>query len=329
MPRGGRFALVLALIALAGTAAQWFGIPGRTAGDRGRAEELAKTQRRLNALAERVQREHDDLDRLVQKIGAGDSAENSLTGRVVRLEDALTKTPGGDRGHFIWLLEQSEYFMRIANAQERLAGDSASALTALEIADQHLRDAADPRLTPVRKLVASEITALRAVPRVDTEGLALKLANLADAVGRLPRKRPAPASFNPAPAAPPGAASGIERAIQALRAAFMSIVSVRRTDVPAATLLSDESVSLVTSSLELELQMARLDLLRGDAALFRTSLAAVRRNLERYFDTAAPAGAGALAVVDELASAPLPETLPDVSASLAELLRVKERELKP
>jgi len=180
-----------------------------------------------------------------------------------------------------------------------------------------------------RKLLAGEITALRAVPRVDTEGLALKLATLADTLGSLPRKQTAPSGFKPAPAAAPVAASGMERATEALRAAFMSIVSVRRTDEPAATLLSDESVSLLTSGLELELQMARLALLRGDAGLFRASLAAVRRNLGQYFDTATPAGAGALAAVDELARAPLPESLPDVSASLAALLRVKERESEP
>ena len=92
---------MLALLALAATAAQWFGIAGRTPAERGRAEELATTQRRLNALEDRIQREHDDLDRLVQKIGAEDSAEDSLTGRVVRLEDAMAKMPGGDRVRFI------------------------------------------------------------------------------------------------------------------------------------------------------------------------------------------------------------------------------------
>jgi uroporphyrin-3 C-methyltransferase len=322
-PRGVGPALALAVLALAGTAAQWLGLAGRTPAERNQAEEQLKAQRRLSALEDRLQRERDDLSRLAQKIGAENSAEDSLTGRVMRLEEAMAKMPGGERVRFTWLLEQAEYFMRMANAQESLAGDSASAMTALRIADEHLRDAADPRLTPVRKLVASEIAALRAVPRVDTEGMVLKLATLADALGKLPRKQMALPAFKPTPAPLPADASGLDRAIQAVRAAFLSIVSVRRTDEPAATLLTDESAVAVLRSLEIELQLARLALMRGQPAVFRSSLTAVRRDLRQYFDTGSPAGVNALAVLDELMRAPLPENLPDVSASLTELLRVK------
>jgi uroporphyrin-3 C-methyltransferase len=328
-PRGGRLALILALLALAGTAAQWLGIPGRGSAERRLTDELAKTQRRLKALDDRLQRERDELAALAQKIGGEGADDDSLASRVVRLESAMAKMPGGERVRFVWLLEQAEYFMRMANTQESLAGDSGGAMTALQIADEHLRDAADPRLTPVRKLVASEIAALRAVPRVDTEGMILKLATLADALGTLPRRQSAPSSFRPAAAAPPAATNGVDRATQALRSAFLSIVNVRRTDEPVVTLLSDESAVAVIRSMEIELQLARLALMRRQPAIFRSSLAAVRRDLRKYFDVGSAGGANALAVVDELMRVPLPETLPDVSASLTELLRVKERTSQP
>jgi uroporphyrin-3 C-methyltransferase len=326
--RGGRLALVIALLSLAGTATLWLRSPGDTAAERS-AEAVQKIQRRVSALQDQLERERADLDRLAERIGTGAREEDSLNGRIVRLEDAIARLPGGDRVRFTWLLGQAEYFMRIANAQENLAGDSASALTALTIADEHLRDAADPRLTPVRKLVAGELAALRAVPRVDTEGLVLKLNTLSETVGKLPPKRTAPEEFRVAPKGPAPGSSGIGRALEALRNAFMTIVSVRRTDAPTPTLLSEESAELLNRSLDLELQMARLALLRGEAAAYRSSLASVRRSLERHFDVVSTGGAGALAIVDELAGAPLPESLPDVSASLSELLRIKERELKP
>ena len=327
--RAGRLALLLAVLAIAATLAQWFGINGRDASDRVRNDELARTQRRLSALEDRIQREHDDLIRLTQKIGTEGQPEDSVTGRIERLEDAMAKQPGGEKLRFIWLLEQAEYYMRIANAQESLAGDSASALTALMIADQHLANAGGPRLTAVRKLVATEIATLRALPSVDTEGLVLKLGTLAQALDGLPRRQRVPDSFRVQSAAPPASASGWDRAVQSMRSAFSSIVSVRRTDAPIAPLMSDESVNLLIGSLELELQMARLVLLRGEAPVYKASLANVRRVLEQNFDTRAAAGAGALATLKELAAAPLPESLPDISASLAELLRIKERELKP
>ena len=327
--RAGRLALFIAVVALAATAVQWFGVNWRTASDRARNDELAKTQRRLSSLEDRIQREHDDLARVAQKIGIEGQTEDSVTGRIERLEDAMAKQPGGEKVRFVWLLEQAEYYLRIANAQESLAGDSTSALTALTIADQHLATAGDPRLTSVRKLIATEIAALRALPKVDTEGLVLKLGTVAKALDSLPRRQRAPDRFRVEPAPKPADATGWDRAIQSMRNALLSIVSVRRTEAPISPLMSDESVNLLIRSLELELQMARLALLRGEAPVYKASLASVRRSLEQNFDTSTPAGAGALATVKELAVAPLPDVLPDISASLAELLRIKEREVKP
>lgn len=322
----GRLALVIALLALAATAAQWLGLASNKALERSRSEEIAKNQRRINALEDRVQRERDDFNRLVARIGTEGQPDDPLTARVARLEDSLARMPGGERVRFTWLLEQAEYFLRMANAQESLAGDSASALTALSIADELLGIAADPRLTSLRKIIAGEIAALRAVPRVDTEGLALKLGTLAGSLGQLPRRLTAQPAFNPEPATVPAGASGFDRALEALRNAFLSIVSIRRTGEPSATLMTDESATVLMHSLELELQMARFALLKGESATFKTSLEAARRDIEEYFDTSSPEGAAALATLDDVARASLPQSLPDLSASLAELLKIRERQ---
>jgi uroporphyrin-3 C-methyltransferase len=318
-----RLALALAAIALAGTAAQWLSA-GPDDGDAA-ASDLAKLQRRVAALEDRIERGRADLDRLAATIGAESAAGDTLAGRIGRIEDALARVPGGGRARLLWQLEQAEYFLRAANAQENLAGDTAGALAALALADEHLRDAADPRLGAVRKLVAGEMAALRAVPRVDAEGLVLKIDSLAKALPDVPRKQGAPASFSAEPA-PPAPGSGVERLVAAVRNALLTLVSVRRTDAPPATLLSDESADLLMRSLDLELQMARLAVLRGENAPFRASLEAVRRALDQHFDTAAPAGAAALAALEEIGTARLPESLPDISGSLAELLRLRERE---
>lgn len=325
----GLLPVALSGLALAGVVLLWFGAGDRGASDAARAEELARLQRRLSALEDRIQRERDDLIRLGQRIGAEGAAEDTLTGRVNRLEDALARMPGaGQQVRFAWLIAQAEYYMRIANAQETLAGDVTSALTALQIADEHLRDAADPRLTGVRRRLAGEIATLRALPKVDTEGMVLKLGTLAGSLEQLPRKRVAPASFSVTPESPAAGLSGLDRALQALRNALLSIVSIRRTDDPVTTLMSDEAVTLLIRSLELELQMARLALLRGETPVLKSALDRVQRELEQHFDTSSPEGAGALATVRELAAAPMPAALPDISGSLAELLSIKGRELR-
>lgn len=325
----GRVALLAALAALAATGVQWWlGADAGRAAAEARAADVARLQRRLATLEERVERGVSGLEDLAGVVGADATADNPLTARLAKAEEALQRLPGGGRARVLWQVEQAEYFMRIANAQENLAGDTAGALAALTLADEHLRDAGDPRLSAVRRLVADEMAALRAIPKVDTEGTVLRLAALARALPGVPLKQGAPAGFAPEPApAEPG--SGMDRAMAALRNALLSIVSVRRTDGPAPTLLTGESTELLVRSLDLELQIARLAVMRGEDAPYSDALAAVRAALDQYFDTAAPEGAAALAALDELAAVRLPRSLPDISGSLAELLRFKERELAP
>lgn len=325
-PRRLSLPLVFSTLALAGTALLWLSHQEERSLEAERQEQLGTLERRLAMLEERIQRERDAMARLEQKIGTDVTAGDTLTGRINRIEETIARLPGAGEGlRFAWLLAQAEYYLRIANAQETLAGDPIGALTALEIADGHLRDAADPRLTGVRKLLAQEIAALRKVPKVDVEGLVLKLGALADGLGALPRRQVAPTSFAGHPAPVDAQLRGWDRAVQAVRNALLAIVSVRRSETAPSPLLSEEAVTLLTRSLELELQMARLALLRGQTTLLRGSLQRVKTGLESYFDTSTPAGADALALINELAAAPLPDALPDISASLTELLRVRER----
>lgn len=327
--RLARFALPLAVLALGVSVAHWYTGEERARRDEQRGEDSSKLQRRLATLETRLDRERGDLDRLAQRLGDARGPADSLSARVADLEERLARQPGSDRTRIAWLTEQAEYFMRIANAQERLAGNTAGALSALAIADDYLREAADPRLVGVRERLAREMAALRAVPAVDSEGLALKLSALAGELERLPRRQEAPDRFEPVAPAPGEAATAAERAWRALRAALAGVVSIRRTEEPNPTLLSAEAEQLLVRSLDLELQLARLALLRGEAGAYRAALGSVRANLERYFDAAAPEVAGALAAVDELGAVRLPESLPDISGSLTELVRVRAATTAP
>ncbi|CAG0940289.1 uroporphyrin-III C-methyltransferase [Gammaproteobacteria bacterium] len=325
--RYGRLVTLIVAIALAAAAAQWFGRGGREP-ERGQRDELAKLQRRLGSLEDRVSREREDLGRLATRLGPAGTSQESIAARIDRLDEALAKLPGGDHARNAWLVDQAAYFLRIANAQENLAGNSGSALKALAIADEYLRDAGDPRLLPVRKLIASEQAALRAVPAVDAEGLVLKLDALATQLRQLPQRQ-APVEFRPEAARAPAELTGTERALATLRSAFFSVVSVRRTDTPPATAVTAETGDLVARSLGIELQIARLALLRNESRAFRASLAEARRQLLQYYNTDSAGGAAALASLDAIAGTALPDALPDISASLAELTRLRERGSTP
>lgn len=327
--RGGRLALLLAVVALAGVGMQWLGLdsPFRPATDT--AGGLAKVEQQATALREELGRLRGDVDRLLARpAGAAGESNGDLLARIEALEAARAEPPGEQRGRRIWLAGQATHFLRLANAQARLARDSRGALAALETADDYLREADDPRLLPVRKLISTEQAALRAVGAVDVAGLSLQLDTLAEQIHKLPMRQP-PGAFKPEAAPAPEGMDGMARATQVLRDAFSRVVSVRRLDNPPAPLPEAGTASLVAQSLGLELQLARLALLRGEAGILQRSLAAVRGQLVYYYDTQGGAGAAALASLDAISHATLQEQVPDISGSLAEMMRLQEPEARP
>ncbi len=68
-----------------------------------------------------------------------------------------------------------------------------------------------------------------------------------------------------------------------------SIVSVKQTGEPVVTQLGSADEALIIETVEAEIQLARLALIRGNDELFRQSLARVDDQLEAFFDTDAAA----------------------------------------
>ncbi len=332
-PRTGRLAIVLAIVlailALGLSAAQWFVTASRLSTEQGRTGTLAAVQQRMRTLESRVERERADLDRMAQNIGRATGGAGPLAERIAQLEQQFSQQKAGADARKEWLIDQAGHFLRIAQAQETLAGNTTGALGALLIADEYLREAADPRLAVVRKRIAEETAALRALPVVDLEGMILRLDTLSDNLEKLPQRQEAPAGFAPPVAALPETLTATERAKEALASAFRSVVSLRRSGEPSATLLSEQAMQLLMRSMDVELQLARLALLRGEASAYRAALANVGSELQRYFDPDAADVAAAQALLTELSGAPLPDPLPDISGSLTELLRIRSGEPGP
>lgn len=288
-----------------------------------KSSELAAINARLNDLAGGRQQLDDDLNELADRVARETETLAILPERLDSLEQAVERFAGaGDKVRSAWLIAESEHYLRIANAQLGLAGDVDVAQTALGLADASLRELNDPRLTPVRKLLAEEIGALRAVPRPDTEGIVLTLGNLAGSLGNLPLKTTAPDSFRGIPEKPADPLTGLDRAIVATRAALASLVSIRRVDDPVSPLLSDAEQAVLVRSLDLELQLARLAIMRGDSGMYRRSVEAANGRLREHFDLGSRDVQTALATLQELEGARLPEQLPDISGSLTALLRI-------
>jgi uncharacterized protein HemX len=332
----GLAGLLVALLAAGGAAYLWL--------EQRNQQTVSQRVMTLQMALDTRSSELTDLSRAVESITAAnqlfDTQLSTLTKqfdrqfedlplRIARIERTLDKIPGvANQARSAWLLAEAEYFLRIANAQLNLAGNVEVSLRALALADEKLRDLADPGLTRVRSLLSDEQTALRAVPRPDAEGIVLALGSLARTLDTLPLDRNAPGRFGSTGSAGSGE-SGLQRAWRVITEAFFSIISVKRDDDTITPLMSAAEESVLIRSLDIELQISRLALIRNEQDLYHQSLQAVIQRLEHYFDTESAEVIAALATVENAAAVELPDELPNISGSLALLLRLRDEAASP
>ena len=332
----GLLGLLIALLAAAGAAYLWLEQRNQISiSQRLTTQQLALDTRtiELTDLSKTVASMAATDEQLAQQLSTltkqFDRQLEDIPLRIARVERTLDEIPGVDNeARSAWILAEAEYFLRIANAQLTLAGNVEVSLRALVLADQKLRDLADPGLTRVRSLLSDEQTALRAVPRPDAEGIVLALGSLARTLDTLPLDREAPGRFGQTGDSD-DSESGLQRAWRKITEAFFNIISVKRDDNTVTPLMSAAEESMLIRSLDIELQISRLALIRNEKDLYHRSLQAVTERLERYFDKEAPEVIAALATVEKAATAELPGELPNISGSLALLLRLRTEAANP
>ncbi|KQA16935.1 uroporphyrinogen-III C-methyltransferase [Vibrio metoecus] len=85
-----------------------------------------------------------------------------------------------------WLLAEADYLVKLAGRKLFLEHDVETATQLMESADQRIAALNDPSLTPLRKAMANDITALKNIPLIDRDGLVLRLISLQQQVDSLP-----------------------------------------------------------------------------------------------------------------------------------------------
>ena len=327
-------ALFLALVAAAGVGymamQDW---RTRDAAEQ-RANSVAELRSRVASSTDAVQ----DLDASLDQLAAADEQVaselralradldgrlqllDSLPSRMSNLENSLAAVQGISAGaRNTLLLAEAEYYMQLANAQLQLAGNPELAALALGMADDRIVQLADPALTAVRRALADELAALDVMQKPDIEGATLTLSSLAGVVATLPLRQ-TDADEPDAAANVDEESSGVDRAWASVKRAASGLVRVTPPDETAMPLLTPDAEYFLRTNLTLQLQVARLALLRGEQAAFEQSLADADDWLRDYFDTTSAQVRGARATIDEIRSSMVVVSPPDISGSL-QLLR--------
>ncbi len=326
----GLFALVLALGALIGTAYLIFDNWRTGASEQERTTVVESLNQTLNAtrdsLNDAEQRLDDLASRDVASVSELQSMERrlrdrlgnleSLPERVGNLEGSIASLQGISKGaRNAWLLAEAEYYMQIANAQLQLAGNPHLASLALSFADERLLQLANPALTGVRRALSDELRAIEVMDKPDIEGITLTLASLASVVDSLPLRQEVDDTESDTGEVDPDI-SGMDRALASLKRALGDIVSVRRTDEAAAPLIAPDAVYFLRANLALQLQAARLAILRNEKEIFTQSLGDAGAWLTRYYDTESAPVQGALETIAEIQNGLFSVAPPDISESL-------------
>ncbi|WP_421340934.1 uroporphyrinogen-III C-methyltransferase [Aeromonas veronii] len=244
--------------------------------------ELAQLKQQLaSALSKIDQTSSKDAEQLAALDQTQQRLQGEMQGLQNRVLDLNDKRPND------WMLAESEYLVRMAGRKLWLEHDLVSAITLLGNADERIAALNDPSLMPIRKALAEDIAKLKGMPRIDREGLTLKLAALSDQIELLPLST---VSMPEAKAEPDQAVSTNpdewESNLKKNWVKFTeNFVTIRRRDGAVEALLSPQQEIFLRENLKTKLLQAQLSVYREQQALYEDSLDKAQRWLTQYFDT--------------------------------------------
>jgi uroporphyrin-3 C-methyltransferase len=282
------------------------------------------TQQALLALEERLatltsaDNEHGNaIGRIDRQLNDRLQRLEGVPGRLATVEATMASLQGISTGaRDAWLLAEAEYYMQIANAQLQLAGNPELAMLALTHADERVVQLGDPRLTGIRQALSDELRALEIMEKPDIAGISLTLASLADVVDSLPLRQEAVTAGDASIDDVDPTLTGMDRAWASVRNALDGVVKVRDANEVERPFVAPEAQYFLRTNLSLQLQAARLALLRGEDEVFRQSLGDADAWLAEFYAVDSSGVRSARETIAEVRDSVFQVAMPDISGSL-------------
>jgi uroporphyrin-3 C-methyltransferase len=285
-----------------------------------------------NQLVKTVQESTRDLQ---VKVGVLENRQQEAQAQQLALEQLYNDM---SRNRDDWALAEIEQVLSTASQQLQLAGNVPGALIALQNADRSLSRSDTPQFITIRRAIARDTEKLKALPSVDSVGLAVRLDNVIAQVDSLPML--SDATLNPTSAAA-GKAGRLKDSrapqmepvvpqdtwVTRVQAAWngwssemwtdvRQLVRVRTVENPESMMLAPEHAYFLRENLKLRLLNARMALLSRNEGAFRADLLAAQETLLRYFDTRARQTQTVQSLLRQVQGSNLAIEMPTLSDSL-------------
>ncbi|WP_028024253.1 uroporphyrinogen-III C-methyltransferase [Enterovibrio calviensis] len=252
---------------------------------------------------------------------------------ILSLQSALADVKG--RRPNDWLLAEADYLVNQAGRQLWLEHDVLTATTLMETADQRIAALNDPSLTPVRQAMAKDIQQLKAIKRIDRDGIVLRLNSLQQEVDKLPL---ANAIMPEGEAVTPEQVSGnVDDWQQNLKASMSDFVgqfiTYRKREGDVVPLLTPAQTFYLQENLKAKLDQAITAVYRENGRLYAESINTAEEWAARFYNQDAKITESFISTLDTLSQQTIEVSYPEalesqqlVSDLLADRLR---RDLAP
>lgn len=271
----------------------------------------------LNALKQTSQQLSQTFEtfssQLTQQQSAVDQNQKALTSLV---EDRVRKT---DK----WVLSEAEYLSRMANYYLNFLHNPYAAAQLLKIADQRIASLNDPALLTTRQVIAKDMSALQAVPKLDLSGLLMRINEINHQVASLPIIPKKVSSQAPIEKLP-GKDNWAERISKSLKG-LKDVIVIRHIEQTQMPLLSPKMRSYVVANIQNKLSQTEWAALHHNTELYTATLTQADKWIAQYFDANAALTQNVLAEIKSLMTVNVNPTLPDIANATTAIARAKSK----
>ena len=279
----------------------------------------------FSELARRLEQSRGTLEQLQGQAGEDQATINALQGSVRSLEQRLSTNESGllnvaasTQNSSVELdIAEVDYLLRVANERLQLFADPVAADLALQAADMQIEAMDDPMFLSVRQRIASARQTLAAVPRVDRVQLS---ASISDMQSQLPGLQ---FRGEEAVQEPPLLADDAGW-WESFKYTLSSLVTVRRRAPEDQSMLSLDDKDYLRQGLWLQLESARLALMRNDSSAYADSLDRLRGTVEQFFHTGSAAVQTLLLETTKLQQVDIAPAMPDISAPWTQFRQLRD-----